>query len=105
MKKIIVLLILFSFIGIAEAIDFDLFTGQLYGGYTVIFNGENHEGLVFFNRERNSALVIVYPSWNKCFIYTASGAAELNYNTMRDYLIINFGAVLDSTVSRIIKVK
>jgi hypothetical protein len=105
--RVIISIFLCVFIigGIAYAIDIDPWTGKLYGGYTVLFNAENYEGLVFANSKKVLVLVVAYPSTNRCYLYSDEGQFVLNYDTITQILKTSFGAILDSTVARIQPVK
>lgn len=108
MKRIIVLIGLIGVmvsVGSVWAVDFDPFTGRIYGGFTVILNAESFEGGVYANGSRNSVLVVAYPSQNRCFVYYSGGQLVVEYNLVRKILASQFGAIMDVWLATIVPAK
>lgn len=98
MKNILIIIIVLLFCDIAHAIDYDTQTGQYYGGYAVVLNGETGEGFVYVNSARTSLLVVFYPSKNKVFVYSTEGQNIYFADDMRDF-ILKYGLTPGSLVS------
>jgi len=97
MTTIFILILVFG--GVTYAIDVDPWTGKMYGGYTILFNAETYEGVVYANSKRMSVLVVAYPTSNRCFLYCEKGQFVFDYEEVTKILRIQYGAILESIVA------
>ncbi len=91
MRKVIVIFIVFviGFLFGTGYHEVNAFKTVVYNGFTIAFNAEKLEGLVYRNNATNSALLVFYPSSNNAYMYSEDGQRVLNANKLAQYMAKN----------------
>lgn len=97
---IMAIVVTLFFAGRVHAIDVGP-EGKIYGGFAVVFNAETGQGFIYANNQKTSVLVVLYPSSNRVYHYSANGQHLYFADDMVD-LIRKYG-INDSNILSIIK--